>query len=125
MSYWLLSGGGIHGGDIRPDFQGRPWSYHKIYSDDRLRPGDVVYCSFREGLYAWGYVMKKEAYQDEQLGEVLRVDVTRPEIRYDLLNSLRPCHTRASKGSDMSPIGILDSSVARSKPVPGWMMKSP
>ena len=34
-----------------------------------------------------GYIMKKEAYQDEQLGEVLRVDVTRPEIRYDLLTS--------------------------------------
>lgn len=79
-------GGYIHATDIRPDQAGRSWPYEKIRPDERLREGDVVYLrGSYGGLYAWGFVMKKEPYRDEELGDVLRLNVSRPVIRQGLV----------------------------------------
>ena len=85
MKYWLLSAP-IHGTDIQPSYVGKSWPYNKVTLDERLKGGDVVYLSFGgSGLYAWGHVVKKETYNDDQLGESYRVTVTRSVIRYDLV----------------------------------------
>src|SRR5438445_543904 len=89
MKYWLLSAP-IYGGDIQPSYVGRAWPYEKVTLDERLKGGDVVYLSFGgSGLYAWGHVVKKEKYQDSELGEVFRVTVTRSVIRNDLVSANR------------------------------------
>ncbi len=108
MNYWLLSAP-IHGTEIQPSYVGRPWPYEKVTLDERLKGGDVVYLSFGgSGLYAWGHVVKKEKYKDEQLGEAYRVTVTRSVIRYDLVPPERIKNTRELDGSFSFPHGNLE-----------------
>lgn len=86
MRYWLLRRA-PHYTDIQTSFAGKPWPYDKVFADPRLEADDVVYLTGAyDEIYGWGYVTKKESYQDPELeSEALRITVTRPVIRQQLV----------------------------------------
>lgn len=86
MKYWLMRAA-IHGDEIQQRFVGVSWPYEKIYPNERLKPGDVVYLSKGHGeIYSWGYVTKTEPYRDANLEkDLLRVHVIRLVLRDEIV----------------------------------------
>lgn len=86
MSYWLFLSGRIHGTEIRPRIE--PYEYDRVSPDKRFKVGDIVYLSWGgKDLYAWGFVVSKKYYRDEEIGEDLfKVKVAwQPPVRDGLV----------------------------------------
>lgn len=62
---------------------------HRVYSNDRLRTGDLVYLLFGDsGVYAWGYITGIERYHERDLDkEMMKVLISRPIIQYGLVSA--------------------------------------
>lgn len=61
MKYWLMRSP-IHGTDINAIYEGKPWTYFKVYLNGRLQSGDVVYLGGAYGdVYAWGLSPKPKS----------------------------------------------------------------
>src|SRR6266480_3404329 len=88
MRFWLLRRP-PHYTDIHPNYANKPWDYDKVFVDVRLQAGDVVYLiAAYDELYGWGYVDKKESYQDSELERrACRVTITRPVVQQNLLTA--------------------------------------
>lgn len=82
MKYWLMRTA-IHADELQQRLVGTPWPYQRIYPNERLKAGDIVYLSKAHGeIYSWGYVSKVEPYRDVNLEkDLLSVHVIRPILR--------------------------------------------
>jgi diguanylate cyclase (GGDEF)-like protein len=87
MTNWLMASS-IHGSDINLIYAGRPWPY-RVYPNDRLRSGDLVYLLFGDsGVYAWGYITGIESYHDSELDrEMMKLLVSRPILQHGLVST--------------------------------------
>lgn len=86
MKFWLLRRP-PHYTDINPIHANKPWDYDKVFVNVRLKAGDVVYLTAAyDELYGWGYVDKRESYQDGELERrAYRVTITRPIVQPGLV----------------------------------------
>ncbi len=88
MRYWLLRRP-PHYTEIHPSTANTAWDYDKVFVDVRLKAGDLVYLTAaNDELYAWGYVIKRESYRDQELtNRAYRVTVTRPVVQQNLVTA--------------------------------------